>query len=102
MEPAWLAQLVTAMEAVTRWGGTAGGVAPYDFPAAMKTGTGGNYRDGFHVNYIGFCPAEFPEFVFCVRITGKSRSVEARRAGHQVTRSLLWTLRSYARQTRKK
>jgi hypothetical protein len=101
MESAWLAELTTAMEAVGKWGGTAGGVAPYDYPAAMKTGTGGNYREGFHVNYIGFCPVDSPEFVFCVRITDKSRSVEARRAGQEITRSLLWTLRSFAHREQK-
>jgi hypothetical protein len=38
------------MWAVTRYGGTAGFIAPAGFPVYMKTGTGGSYRDGYHVN----------------------------------------------------
>ncbi|MCP5104131.1 MAG: hypothetical protein GY950_12165 [bacterium] len=84
-----LAPIHDAMWAVTRYGGTAGFIAPIDFQVRMKTGTGGNRRDGFHVNYIGFGPGDEKNIAFCVRVTNKRTSSRIRRAGYRVTRELL-------------
>jgi peptidoglycan glycosyltransferase len=91
----WLPLIKRSMEAVTNYGGTAGLIAPYDFPVAMKTGTAATYRRGFHINYIGYAPANDPQIAFCVRVTNKRRSVVARRHGYRVTHSLLIKLRNF-------
>jgi hypothetical protein len=99
IEERWLPLLLEAMAAVTGrgyssadgewWWGTAYRVAPVDFPVAMKTGTGGNQNDGFHVNYIGVGPLPNPRVAFCVRVTGKGDSNDVRRAGYELTAELL-------------
>ncbi len=81
------------VKAVTGYGGTAEWIAPYDFPVAMKTGTGGNYRDGFHINYIGYAPADQPYAAFCVRITHQRNSYRARRNGYETSYKLFQGLR---------
>jgi cell division protein FtsI/penicillin-binding protein 2 len=91
----WLQPIINSMRQVTR-NGTARGVAPRDFQVAMKTGTGGNYGEGFHINYVGFGPVDNPRFSFCVRITNKPRSRDARRAGYMITSRLLRYLREYS------
>jgi len=90
----WLAPIQHSMMAVTGIGGTAEMIAPFEFPVAMKTGTGGSYRDGFHINYIGYVPAIKPKYAFSVRITHKRRSYIARRSGYEVSRSLIFGLRN--------
>ncbi len=78
-----------SMLAVTAPGGTAYQVAPPQFPAAMKTGTGATPGLGYHTNYIGFAPVDRPQFAFAVRITGIRTSKAARQASYEVTRRLL-------------
>ncbi len=92
----WLPLIRGAMSAVTRHGGTAGYISPDGFPVWMKTGTGGNRRDGFHINYIGFGPGELGSIVFCVRVTGRRTSSRVRRAGFRVNRELLYRLKYFA------
>lgn len=89
----WLPSIRDAMAAVTGYGGTAGFIAPDGFPVWMKTGTGGNRRDGFHINYIGFGPGEKGNIAFCVRVTGKRTSSRVRKAGFSVNRALLFRLK---------
>lgn len=92
----WLPAVRDAMWAVTRYGGTAGFIAPPGFRVYMKTGTGGNYRDGYHVNYIGYVPKEEGNIAFCVRVTDKRTSIQVRRAAYQTTRELLIHLQHLA------
>jgi hypothetical protein len=92
--------LLRAMDAVTSWSGTAALVDPPGFQVAMKTGTGGNRRPGFHVNYIGFGPLPDPWLAFSVRVTGVPVSRTARRAGYQVTQRMLRGLDGIERQRR--
>lgn len=89
----WLPAIREAMRAVTRYGGTAGFIAPTGFPVYMKTGTGGSYRDGYHVNYIGYVPGDQGNIAFCVRVTDKRTSSRVRRAAYQTTRELLIQLK---------
>ena len=89
LDPVQRRTLQRAMHAVTGWGGTAALVAPQGFQVAMKTGTGGNRRPGFHVNYIGVGPLPDPWLAFSVRVTGIPVSQEVRRAGFFVTQRLL-------------
>ncbi len=98
LERDWLPTLVLAMVAVTGPGGTAAWVAPFGFPVAMKTGTGGDRRRGYHVNYIGFGPLLQPRVAFCIRVTGQETSPQARDAGYEVTRRLLAGLERTAAQ----
>jgi cell division protein FtsI/penicillin-binding protein 2 len=86
------------MWAVTRYGGTAGFVAPSGFQVYMKTGTGGSYRDGYHVNYIGFVPKDQGNIAFCVRVTNKRTSSRVRRAAYKTNRELLIRLKQLAEQ----
>ncbi len=81
--------LLSAMDSVTGWGGTAALIDPTGFQVAMKTGTGGNRWPGFHVNYIGVGPLPDPWLAFSVRVTGVPRSKDVRRAGYHVTQRLL-------------
>lgn len=97
VEKEWMAPIVSSMRAVSEWGGTAAQIAPDDFPVAMKTGTGGTWRDGFHINYVGFGPADRARVAFSVRVTGKRRSATAQNAGYQVTEQLLYRLRDHFR-----
>jgi cell division protein FtsI/penicillin-binding protein 2 len=69
--------------------GTAAGVAPLDYPVAMKTGTAAAWRAGYHVNYVGVAPARDPEVAFCVRVTHAPSSPLASRAGREVLAALL-------------
>jgi peptidoglycan glycosyltransferase len=94
LDESWLPPIRDAMWAVTRFGGTAGFIAPIGFQVRMKTGTGGNYREGFHVNYIGCGPDDKGSIAFCVRITGKRSSARVRRAAYRVNRELLIRLAS--------
>jgi hypothetical protein len=89
----WIPLIHRSMKAVTEYGGTAEGIAPYDFPVAMKTGTGGSYRNGFHINYIGYAPADQPLVAFCVRVTHQRRSSTARRNGYETNYRMLQGLR---------
>jgi hypothetical protein len=95
IEDEWLIPIHAAMQAVTNRGGTAAFVDTPDFAVAMKTGTGGNRRDGFHINYIGFAPVENPRIAFAVRVTGYHRSRDVRKAGYEVTKRLIRELRNY-------
>jgi hypothetical protein len=94
----WLPAIRDGMWAVTRYGGTAGFIAPMGFPVYMKTGTGGSYRDGYHVNYIGYVPEDQGNIAFCVRLTNKRTSIRVRRAAYQTNRELLIRLKQLARQ----
>ncbi|NIM17132.1 MAG: hypothetical protein GTO45_34455 [Candidatus Aminicenantes bacterium] len=94
----WLPAIRNGMRAVTRYGGTAGFIAPTGFQVYMKTGTGGSYRDGFHVNYIGYVPKDQGNIAFCVRLTDKRTSFRARRAAYQTNRELLIRLKQLAAQ----
>lgn len=96
VENNWLPSIRGAMSAVAGYGGTAGNIAPDGFPVRMKTGTGGNRRDGFHINYIGFGPGGTGDIAFCVRVTGKRTSPRVRRAGFRVNRELLYRLKHHA------
>jgi peptidoglycan glycosyltransferase len=98
IEKEWLPVIINSMKAVSSWGGTAAGIAPFGFPAALKTGTGGTYRDGFHINYIGFGPLPRMNVAFCVRVTNLRNSSRARDAGFEVTKRLLTGLRGVARE----
>ncbi|HSR70199.1 MAG TPA: penicillin-binding transpeptidase domain-containing protein [Acidobacteriota bacterium] len=92
IDPIWIPRLQRAMQAVTRQG-TAQGIAPYDFPVAMKTGTGRNPGLPFHTNYIGVGPLPRPNIAFSVRITNYWSSKKARYATRTVSRRLLRSLR---------
>ena len=92
----WLPAIRNAMWAVTRYGGTAAFIAPIGFQVYMKTGTGGNARDGFHINYIGYSPGDRRGIAFCVRVTGKRTSSRIRRAGYAVNKELLIRLKRIA------
>ena len=89
----WLPAIREVMWAVTRYGGTAGFIAPAGFQVYMKTGTGGSYRDGYHVNYIGYVPKDQGNIAFCVRVTGKRTSFRDRRAAYQTNKALLIRLK---------
>ena len=91
IERGWIAVLSRAMRAVTT-NGTARGVAPPDFPVAMKTGIGATFRLGYHANYMGVGPWPRPTVAFCVRITHEPTSDRARRAARQVLGNLLRAL----------
>ncbi len=93
LEKEWLPPISDAMRAVTRYGGTAAYIAPLGFQVRMKTGTGGTYRDGFHINYIGHGPNEEGRIAFCVRVTGKRTSPRIRRDGYAVNKELLYRLK---------
>jgi hypothetical protein len=92
----WLPAVRDGMRAVTRYGGTAGFIAPPGFRVYMKTGTGGSYRDGYHVNYIGYVPKDEGNIAFCVRVTNKRTSLRVRRAAFQTNRELLIHLKHLA------
>lgn len=92
VESRWLPRIAEAMKEVSI-SGTAKNIAPWDFPVAMKTGTGGNWGNGFHINYVGYGPSEAARLTFGVRITNKSRSFQARRTGYSVTKKLLHYLK---------
>jgi peptidoglycan glycosyltransferase len=103
IDPAWLPVVSRAMEAVSEYG-TAAGVAPVDFPVAMKTGTGATWHQGYHANYIGVGPWPGPGIAFCVRITHEPSSGRVTRAARQVLAELLeglarapWAIRQGAR-----
>jgi hypothetical protein len=94
----WLPAIREGMWAVTRYGGTAGFIAPTGFQVYMKTGTGGSYRDGYHVNYIGYVPKDQGNIAFCVRVTNKRTSFRVRRTAYQTNRELLIRLKQLAAQ----
>lgn len=95
LEPEWLDVIRDAMWGVTQYGGTAGFIAPAGFEVRMKTGTGGTWGQGFHINYIGYAGESRERIAFCVRITNKRTSPRARRAGYRTTRALLNGLRDF-------
>ena len=88
VEQAWLPRIKEAMKEVAT-SGTARNIAPWDFPVAMKTGTGGNWGDGFHINYVGYGPYYNARISYGVRVTNKPRSFQARRTGYSITKKLL-------------
>lgn len=94
--PGNLQLLQQAMVAVPRYG-TAGGIAPDDFPVAMKTGTASEPSRGFHVNYIGIAPWPNPRYAFAVRITDRRTSRRVRRAAYAATARFLEALAAYDR-----
>ena len=80
IDPRWVPELVSAMEAVVDRGTAQRVWPPHNFPVAMKTGTASDPRYGFHVNYIGMGPMPSPSLAFSVRITDRPTSVKVRRA----------------------
>jgi peptidoglycan glycosyltransferase len=81
--------------------GTAAGVAPMDYPVAMKTGTAAAWRMGYHVNYVGVAPVSDPDLAFCVRVTHAPSSPLASRAGREVLTTLLHGLAERRRLARR-
>ena len=73
--------------------GTAAGVAPRDFPVAMKTGTGAERRRGYHANYVGVAPWPNPVVAFSVRVTHEPTSARVNRTARLVLGRLLEALR---------
>jgi peptidoglycan glycosyltransferase len=88
VSPRMVDPLRRAMKAVALYG-TGTGLAPRDFPIAMKTGTAAEYRKGYHVNYIGVAPTPEADLAFCVRITYRPSSRAVNRAAREVTQALL-------------
>ncbi|MCP5052896.1 MAG: hypothetical protein GY940_37350 [bacterium] len=95
LEKSWLPVIRDAMWAVTRYGGTAGYIGPPGLEVHMKTGTGGNYGQGFHTNYIGYAAGGEKSIAFCVRVTGKRKSYQVRRATYDVNGQLLTGLKQW-------
>jgi cell division protein FtsI/penicillin-binding protein 2 len=92
VEPSAIPLLARSMRAVPAYG-TAAGVAPVDFPVAMKTGTGAQWRVGYHANYVGVAPWPNPRLAFSVRITHEPTSMQVNRTAREVLRLLLAGLR---------
>lgn len=92
----WLPLLHRSLLEVTSRRGTASLVAPPDFPAAMKTGTGQTEGHGFHTNYLGFAPEAEPLFAFAIRVRRGPTSRSTRRATKALTRQVLRALRDYS------
>jgi peptidoglycan glycosyltransferase len=88
LDPASRTRLLRAMQAVTLYG-TAAGVAPDNFPVAMKTGTGATPHLGYHANYVGIGPLPHPTVAFCVRVTHEPNSHYVSRAAREVLGTLL-------------
>jgi cell division protein FtsI/penicillin-binding protein 2 len=80
--------LARAMVAVAVQG-TAAGVAPADFPIAMKTGTGAEWHRGYHANYVGVAPWPNPVVAFSVRVTHEPTSSRVNRTARVVLGRLL-------------
>ena len=99
VDPGWLPTMVQALEAVSAWGGTGAGLAPPDFPVAMKTGTASEPGSGYHTNYIGIGPMPDANIAFCVRVTHQRTSSKVRTASRVVTRRLLRGLAQSADRT---
>ena len=91
LDPAWLPEILDAMEMVSSRG-TGRGMAPRSFPVAMKTGTASHPQHGFHVNYIGIGPMPDARVAWSVRITHQPTSRKVRTAAREVTRRLLRNL----------
>jgi peptidoglycan glycosyltransferase len=89
VDPKWLPLIRKAMEAVTGPGGTADGMAPPDFPVAMKTGTAEEPGQGYHVNYIGIGPLPEPTLAFCLRVTHQPSSRAVNETAREALRGLL-------------
>ena len=100
LDPAHAAFLRSSMLGVAVYG-TASGVAPLDYPVAMKTGTAAAWRVGYHVNYVGVAPAQDPEVAFCVRLTHAPNSPAASRAGREVLALLLQGLAERSRRAQR-
>lgn len=83
-----VAHLREAMRAVAVYG-TGAGLAGRELPVAMKTGTAAEYRQGYHVNYVGFAPPDDPVVAFCVRVTHRPTSSAVSRAAREVSGALL-------------
>lgn len=88
----WLPALHSAMVAVADPGGTAYGIEPRGLGVAMKTGTASDPATGYHVNYIGFAPADDPQFAFALRLTHGRTSKRVRNQAKAVTREILRVL----------
>ena len=97
LDPAFVPTLRRAMEAVALYG-TGAGVAPEDFPVAMKTGTAAAWGSGYHVNYVGLAPLPRPAFAFCVRLTHASSSHVVGRNARTVLHDLLAALAARERE----
>jgi cell division protein FtsI/penicillin-binding protein 2 len=69
--------------------GTAAGVAPLGFPVAMKTGTGAQWRLGYHANYVGVAPWPEALVAFSVRITHEPTSARVNQTARAVLHHLL-------------
>jgi len=96
VDSAMIPVLARAMLAVaTR--GTASGMAPLDFPVAMKTGTGAEWRRGYHANYVGVAPWPDPVVAFSVRITYGPTSAQVNQTARAVLGQLLDGLRRHHR-----
>lgn len=95
LEPEWLPIIRDAMWGVTQYGGTAGYIGPAGFELRMKTGTGGTWGQGYHINYIGYAGESVERIAFCVRVTNKRTSPRVRRAGYRSTRALLYGLQDH-------
>jgi hypothetical protein len=93
VDPAMLAVLGHALQAVPLYG-TAAGVAPRDFPVAMKTGTAAEWRLGYHANYVGVAPWPKPRVAFSVRVTHAPTSSHVNRMAREVVARLLAGLRA--------
>ena len=96
IDPATLPVLARAMQAVPLYG-TAAGVAPLDFPVIMKTGTGAEWRLGYHANYVGVAPWPNPRVAFSLRITHEPTSMHVNRTAREVLSTLLAGLRARSR-----
>jgi peptidoglycan glycosyltransferase len=90
--PASVPVLAEAMRAVPLYG-TAAGVTSPDFPVAMKTGTGAQWRLGYHANYVGVAPWPRPRVAFSLRITHEPTSPQVNRTAREALRLLLAGLR---------
>jgi peptidoglycan glycosyltransferase len=80
--------LARSMQAVTVYG-TAAGAVPLGFPVAMKTGTGAEWRKGYHANYVGVAPWPNPVVAFSIRITHEPTSSRVNRTAREVLVALL-------------
>jgi cell division protein FtsI/penicillin-binding protein 2 len=55
----------------------------------MKTGTGAEWRKGYHANYVGVAPWPNPVVAFSVRITHEPTSSRVNRTAREVLTALL-------------
>jgi cell division protein FtsI/penicillin-binding protein 2 len=55
----------------------------------MKTGTGAEWRKGYHANYVGVAPWPNPVVAFSIRITHEPTSSRVNRTAREVLVALL-------------